>query len=62
MAVEILYISGSSLDQKGKRIMVREGTVENWLWPEASIDLVDTKLLGLTEADRRGIERFFTHT
>lgn len=57
--IEILYVSGSSLDRRGKRILVREHGTENYIFPEDGIDAVDVKLLGLSEDDQRHIERFF---
>ena len=59
MAVEILYVTASSLDARGSRVLVCESGAENWIWPEDGVDLVDVKLLGLTEADRADIDRFF---
>lgn len=30
--IELLFVSGSSLDRKGKRALIRDGTVENYIW------------------------------
>ena len=57
--IEILFVSGSSLDQKGARVLVRAGVVENTIWSGDGVQDVDMKLLGITEADQRRIEGFF---
>lgn len=57
--MEILYVAGSSLDTRGKRVLVREGVVENVIYPEDGVDDVDIKLLGISVKDKRYIERFF---
>ena len=55
---EILYVTASSLDSKGARVLVREAGAENWIWPEVGIQDADLEFLGVTEADQRRIERF----
>jgi hypothetical protein len=57
--IELLFVSGSSLDRRGKRILVREDGTENYIFPEDGVTDVDIKLLGLSEQDQRHIERFF---
>ena len=57
--VEVLYCIASSADRKGKRVLIREGGVENTLWSEDDIQDVDLKLLGVTEQDQRDIQQFF---
>ena len=58
--IEILFVAGSSLDRRGKRILVREANVENYIFPEDGVDLVDLKLLGISEAEKVHIEQFFS--
>ncbi len=55
---EILYVTASSLDDKGRRVVVCEGAVQNIIWPEDGIDIVDMRLLGITEESKRHIEKF----
>ena len=55
---EILFISGSSLDQKGTRVLVREGGAENWIWPDPGVQDIDKRLLGITDVNRELIEAF----
>lgn len=57
--VEILYVAGSNRDDKGRRVVVCEGTVQNVIWPMAGVADVDMKLLGITPESKRHIERFF---
>ena len=57
--VEILFVSGSSLDRKGKRVIIREAGTENIIYPEAGIQDIDIKLLGITENDQQHIKTFF---
>ena len=57
--IEILFVSGSSLDRRGKRVIVRDNETENYIWPGDGVSDVDMKLLGLTEQDQKHIERFF---
>ena len=59
--IEILFVAGSSLDQKGKRILVREGEAENVIYPLDGVQDVDMELLGITPEDKGRIERFFGH-
>jgi len=60
--MEILYVAGSSLDARGKRVLIREGVIENVIYPEDGVDDVDIKLLGLSVKDKRYIERFFAES
>jgi hypothetical protein len=39
--------------------MVREGVVENWLWPEDMVTEFEAGILGLTESQMHEIEDFF---
>jgi hypothetical protein len=57
--IEILYVTGSSRDDKGRRVVVCEGTVQNVIWPMDGVTSVDMKLLGITPESKRHIERFF---
>ena len=56
---EILFIAGSSKDRRGKRVLIREVQVENYLWPGDELTDDDAKILGLTQQDRRHIALFF---
>ncbi len=56
---EILYVSASSLDNKGRRVVVCDGMVQNILWPEDGVTDVDMRLLGVTSNDKTDIETFF---
>lgn len=55
--VEILYVAGSSRDDRGKRVLVREGKIENCIYPGEFSDF-DSDLLGLSERDVRHIRLF----
>jgi hypothetical protein len=57
-AVEILFVIDSSKDRRGRRVLIREGRVENCLWPEDKVADMDSRLLGLSERQRRQIEKF----
>ena len=57
--VEILYVTGSSRDDKGRRVVVCEGMVQNIIWPEDGVTDVDMKLLGLTDQDQKHIKQFW---
>ena len=57
--IEILYVDASSLDNKGRRMVVCEGTVYNVIWPEDGVSDMDMKLLGITEESKERIDRFF---
>lgn len=48
--VEILYVDASSLDDKGRRVVICEGTVYNVVWPEDGVDYVEMRLLSITVA------------
>ncbi len=52
-------MSASSLDNKGRRVIVCEGTVQNVIYPEDGVTDVDLRLLGVTEKDKTDIETFF---
>ncbi len=56
---EILYVAGSSLDRRGKRVLVRGNGVENVIYPEDGVDEVDVRLLGITPKDKRHIQHWF---
>lgn len=55
--LEILYVAGSSLDRKGKRVLVREGGVENCVW-KGELSNLDLDILGLSQRDARHIRLF----
>ena len=56
--VEILYVAGSSRDRKGKRVLVREGEVENYLWPGERLSAIELKLLGISGHQEKQIRAF----
>ena len=56
--VEILFVVGSSRDRKGKRVIVREGEVENYLWPGQEIDAPDLSLMGVNIHQKEQIIAF----
>lgn len=58
-AVEVLFVDSSNLDNKGKRILVRDRGVENILWRGDDLKDVSIDLLGITAKDLSHIERFF---
>ena len=35
--IQILYVAGSSLHWEGNGILVREGKMENWIFPEQGV-------------------------
>ena len=37
-------MTASSLDTRGRRVLVRESGAENWIWPGDGIQEVDIKL------------------
>jgi len=58
-SVEILFVAGSSRDRKGKRILIREGAVENYIWSKDELqDDGLMKLLGITDMQRDWMKRF----
>ncbi len=57
--IEILYVHASSVDSKGRRVVVCEDMVQNIIWPEDGVTGVDMKLLGITPDSKRDIEKFF---
>jgi len=57
--VEILYVDASSLDDKGRRVVICEGMVQNIIWPEDGVTEIDMKLLGVTPEIKVQIEQFF---
>lgn len=59
-APELLFVERSSQDSKGRRVLVRESGIENYIFPEDGVDLVDLKLLGISEAEKVHIEQFFS--
>ncbi len=58
-APEILYVAGSSMDSRGRRVLVQEGVVENVIYREDGVTEADVKLLGITEKDKGYIEKWF---
>lgn len=61
-SIEILYIAGSSRDQRGPRVLVRDDSgCENWIWSDDAdcVTQIDMDLLGITEGQRGHIEAFF---
>ncbi len=54
--VEILYVDASSLDDKGRRVVVCEGTVYNVIWPVDGVTDMDMRLLGISSEDKENIE------
>jgi len=56
---ELLFISGSSKDRKGKRILVRDDDTENYIWPDEEIGEDVAKLMGITAKERAWIDVFF---
>lgn len=57
-SVEILYCVASSVDRRGKRVLVREGGCENCIFPEDNLTDADRELLGLSRSDQKHIEAF----
>ena len=56
---ELLFITDSSQDDKGRRVLVRDPTgPENWIWPPGADDM-DVTLLGISEGQTKAIEAFF---
>ena len=55
---EILYVTASSRDAKGKRVVVCEDMAQNVIWPLDSVTEADVKLLGIGEEDRELIKAF----
>ena len=56
---EILFITHSSCDDKGKRVVVKEGVVENTLYPGEEDDKATQRLLGLDSECLVMIKAFF---
>ena len=56
--IEILYVSSSSVDDRGKRVIIRDADTENYIWPGDGVQEIDKLLLGLSAGDCRNIERF----
>jgi hypothetical protein len=56
---EILFITHSSSDDKGRRVVVREGIVENTLYPGEEDDKATQRLLGLDSEGLVMIKAFF---
>jgi len=55
---ELLFVAGSSQDDKGRRVLVRDPAgPENWIWPPGADDM--DKLIGITAVQRGQIEQFF---
>jgi len=52
-----LYFIENATDGKGRRVLVQEGAIDNWIWPPGADDM--DKLIGITEAQRGQIEQFF---
>jgi hypothetical protein len=59
--MEILFVLNSSRDNQGKRVLIREGMTENYLWPgdESQMTDAELRLLGLTRQDQQHIAEFF---
>ena len=59
-SIEILYCIASSVDSKGRRVIVREGSgTENLLWPDSDLEDASISLLALTSKDMEAIQQFF---
>ena len=57
--IEILFITNSTKDNRGRRVLVRDGIIENWLWPGDLITDPAVSLLGITKSQQKQIEGFF---
>ena len=60
LAPELLFVESSSQDSKGKRVLVRDHGVENWIYPDQGVTNVDIQLLGIEPGQKVEIERFFS--
>lgn len=58
-SVEILYCIASSADQRGRRVLIREGNCENVLWASDDIEDVSLSLLGISDNQLAHIQQFF---
>ena len=56
-SVEILFVAGTNREPKRKRVLIREGIVENCIYPEDLMS-IDQKLLGLSGHDWEHIRMF----
>ena len=52
------FIASSSRDRRGRRVLVRDSGVENVIYQSDGVTEADIALLGITETDRKHIERF----
>lgn len=53
-----LYFIENASDRRGKRVLVREGVVENWIFPGEMLEPV-VDLLGITKTQQEAIQEFF---
>jgi hypothetical protein len=58
--VEILFVATSLNDDRGRRVLVRDGGCENTIWGDELIELrdIDRRLLGLTAGQQEQIKAF----
>jgi len=60
-SIEILYVAGSSLDKKGKRVLVRGEGVENYFYSVDEVQDGDLlKLLGISKQQKVWMEKFLS--
>ena len=57
---ELLYILGSNMDKKGRRVLVRVGIVENVIFPQDMADPELMSLIGLESVDVQAVRAFLT--
>ena len=58
MTKEILFVTHSSRDDKGKRVIVRLDNTENTFYPGDETDPIN-KIMGLEDGDIKAIQEFF---
>lgn len=58
MVIEPVMKAGS-VDDKGKRVLIRDSGVENVIWTADDIQDVDVAVLGLSASDQKRISAFF---
>lgn len=57
--VEVLYVSFSSRDQR-RRVLVRDGVIENCLWEDDDLADASLELTGLAAGDVRVVRAFLS--
>ena len=57
-SIEILYIERSSRDGKGRRVLIRQSNVENWVHQGDTLTDLDIKLWELSPEQQQEITTF----